>query len=312
MDILINITKSTLEEGFMYAILALGVYITFTVLDFPDMTVDGTVPFGALVSGIMILHGINPWLCCLAAFLAGAAAGSITGLLHVKLKIQPLLCGILVMTGLISINLVVVMKGTSGLTIASFFNSPTIFTTAPATLIPEKIGGYSLRIMIVSLIIAVICKLILDIYLKTKSGLLLRAAGSNEQYVTMLARNPGASKILGLAIGNGFAAFAGAVISHAKKSADVQMGTGMVVIGLASVIIGLSLFRGVHFINSTTKVLLGTLVYKICLSVALALGLPQELLKLLMVVLFVLALVFSNVMENGKKRGIGGLFRVKA
>lgn len=312
MSIVFNIIKATLEEGFMYAVLALGVYITFTVLDFPDMTVDGAVPFGALVSGILILHGANPWLCCLAAFLAGAAAGIVTGLLHVKLKIQPLLCGILVMTALLSVNLVVVMRGTGGLSIASFLNSPTIFSTAPTTVIPEKIGGYSLRIVLVSFVIAMIGKLLLDAYLKTKSGLLLRAAGSNGQYVTMLARNPGTSKILGLAIGNGFAGLAGAVISQAKKSADVQMGTGMVVIGLASVIIGLSLFRGVRFLKATTKVLLGAVIYKICLSVALALGLPQELLKLLMVVLFVLALVFSGVMDKKTKKGKGGFFRVKA
>ena len=311
MDILINLIKSTLEESFMYAILALGVYITFSVLDFPDLSVDGTVPFGALVSGVLILQGVNPWLCCLAAFVAGAAAGSVTGLLHVKLRIQPLLCGILVMTALLSINLVVVMRGTGGSSLASFFNYPTIFNSGLVTLIPERVGPYALRVVILSLVLSVACKLVIDWYLKTKSGLLLRATGSNEQYVIMLARNPGRAKILGLAIGNGFAGLAGAVISQGKQSADTQMGTGMVVIGLASVIIGLSVFRGLRRLKATTKVLLGAVAYKTCLSLALALGLPQELLKLLMVVLFILALVFGVLMDNGKRAGKGGLFRAK-
>ena len=307
MDIVINIVKGTLEEGFMYGILALGVYITFSVLDFPDLSVDGTVPLGALISGILILKGVNPWLCCLAAFAAGAAAGSVTGLLHVKLKIQPLLCGILVMTALLSINLVVVMKGTGGSSLASFIGSPTIFSAGLVTLIPERIGAYALRIMILSLALVLVCKFVIDWYLTTKSGLLLRATGCNQQYVVMLARNPGRAKILGLAIGNGFAGLAGAVISQGKQSADTQMGTGMVVIGLASVIIGLSVFRGLRFFKPTTKVLLGTVTYKTCLSVALALGLPQELLKLLMVILFILALVLSFSMDNSKRKGKGCL-----
>lgn len=303
LDILL-IVIATIEEGLIYALLALGVYITYSVLDFPDLSVDGTVPLGALVTGILILQGVNPWLACLVSFLAGAVAGSVTGLLHVKLRIQPLLCGILVMTALLSVNLVLVLSGTGGMSIASFFTSDTIFSSAPATLIPPKIGGFDLRVMLVSLVLAIFCKLLLDAYLKTKSGLLLRATGSNQQYVIMLARNPGTSKILGLAIGNGFAALAGAVIAQGKRSADTQMGIGMVVIGLASVIIGMSLFRSVHRMSPTTKVIIGALLYKICLTVALQLGLPQEYLKLLMAVLFVLALMFSTSMgqRNGKGR----------
>lgn len=303
LDILL-ITIATLEEGLIYALLALGVYITYSVLHFPDLSVDGTVPLGALVTGILILQGVNPWLACLVSFLAGAAAGTVTGLLHVKLHIQPLLCGILVMTGLLSVNLVLVLNGTGGMSIASFFTSDTIFSSAPATLIPEKVGGFDLRVVLVSLVLAVLCKLLLDAYLKTKSGLLLRATGSNEQFVVMLARNPGTSKILGLAIGNGFAGLAGAVIAQGKRSADTQMGVGMVVIGLASVIIGISLFHSVRFMKPTTKVIIGALLYKVCLTAALQLGLPQEYLKLLMAVLFVVALVFSTSMGqiNGKNR----------
>lgn len=296
-----NILKVTIEEGMMYAVLALGVYITFSILDFPDLSVDGTVPLGATLSGVMILAGINPWICCIVSFAAGAVAGSITGLLNVKLKIRPLLCGILVMTALLSINLVLMMAGTDGMSIASFFSGETIFNTAPASAIPASIGGFQLRGAILLIVLVVIFKIVMDLYLKTKSGLLLRAAGNNQQYVKMLGKDPGMMKVLGLALGNGFAALAGSLIAQQKGSADLQMGTGMVVIGLASVIIGTSLFRKVRFMKGTTKVIIGAVIYKACLAVALALGLPTEYLKLLMAVLFTIALVAGGLMN--KKRG---------
>ncbi len=302
MTEILNILKVTLEEGFMYALLAFGVYITYSILDFPDLSVDGTVPFGAVITGVLITKGVNPWLCALLAFLVGALAGSVTGLLHVKLKIRPLLCGILVMTALLSLNLVIVMAGTGGASIVSFFNLPTIFSSLPASVIPQKILGFQLTALFVTLLLAVLCKLGLDAYLATKSGLLLRATGSNQQYVTMLARDPGRMKVLGLAIGNGFAGFAGSIIAQQKGSADLQMGTGMVVIGLASVIIGLSLFKKVRFLRATTKVLLGALIYKACLSAALLLGLPTQYLKLLMAVLFTVALVSSNIMKKSARK----------
>ena len=302
MQELLNILKVTMEEGLMYALLAFGVYITYSILDFPDLSVDGTVPFGAVITGVLILKGVNPWLCAVIAFAVGAAAGCVTGLLHVKLKIRPLLCGILVMTALLSINLVIIMAGTGGASIVSFFKAETIFSSKPASLLPQSIGGMQLTTVIVALILAVVCKYLLDAYLGTKSGLLLRAAGSNEKYVTMLARDPGVSKIIGLAIGNGFAALAGSIIAQQKGSADLQMGTGMVVIGLASVIIGLSLLKKVRFLRDTTKVLFGALIYKACLSVALMLGLPTQYLKLLMAVLFTAALVGSTMFAKGRNK----------
>lgn len=294
MNVLLNVFKVTLEEGFMYAILAMGVYITYSILDFPDLSVDGTMPFGALLTGVLIIHGVNPWMCILLSFLLGALAGAVTGILHIKFKIRDLLCGILVYTSLLTVNLVVVDKGTGGMSIASFFRQPTIFNTFPATLIPETVKGFSLRILIVSFALAVVIKLILDIYLKTKSGLLLRAAGDNPRYVTLLAQDSGKSKVLGLCLGNGLAAVSGSVIAQSKGSADPQMGVGMVVLGLASVIIGLSLFKKFSFMKATTMVILGSVAYKACLSGALALGLPTNYLKLLMAVIFTAAIVLSR------------------
>lgn len=303
MDILLNVFKVTLEEGFMYAILAIGVYITYSVLDFPDLSVDGTMPLGAIITGVLILKGVNPWLCIIISFILGGTAGAVTGVLHVKFKIRDLLCGILTYTSLLTVNLVVISAGTGGMSVASFFNKPTIFNTFPATLIPDELCGYSLRILIVSFAITFIAKIILDLYLKTKSGLLLRATGNNPQYVTMLAEHPGKSKILGLCIGNGFAAVAGSVIAQGKGSADPQMGAGMVVIGLASVIIGISLFKRFSFMKATTMVILGSIAYKACLSIALALGLPTNYLKLLMAVIFTAAIVLSrfSVRRSGQK-----------
>ena len=278
MDILLNIFRVTLEEGLMYALLAMGVYITYSILDFPDLSVDGTMPMGAVVTAVLIIAGVNPWLCLLISFVLGMLAGTVTGLLHVKLGIRPLLCGIIVYTAMLSINLVILFKGNNGITVASFFRKPTIFNSGIAASLPAE-----WRITIISLILVVIFKIAMDFYLETKSGLLLRAVGDNEKYVTMLARDPGKAKILGLAIGNGF---------------------GMVFLGLASVIIGLSIFKNVKFMKPTTMVILGSLLYKACLTIALALNLPTEYLKLLMAVLFTIALVFSEKLpvKNKLKR----------
>ncbi len=252
---------------------------------------------GAIVTAVLIIHGMNPWLCLVITFLLGMACGAVTGLLHVKLNIRPLLCGIIVYTAMLSLNLVILFKGNNGITVASFFKKPTIFNSGIAEFFPEK-----WKIVILSLILVVICKIIMDFYLKTKSGLLLRATGDNERYVTMLAKDPGYTKILGLAIGNGFAALSGCVIAQQKGSADQQMGVGMVVLGLASVIIGLSVFKKVTFMKATTMVILGSILYKAFLSAALAMNLPTEYLKLLMAVLFTLALVFSEKFKGKKKR----------
>ena len=300
----LNIIKVVLEEGFKYAILALGVYLSYSILDFPDLSVDGKMPLGAIVSSILILKGFDPWLSLLIAFGFGLLAGCLTGVLHVKLKLQPLLSGILVYTLLLSINLVLIKFGTGGQSIASIFGQKTIFNSGAANILPSTVGGMSIRKLIVLAIFVIVLKILMDLYLKTKSGMLLRATGSNQQYVVMLAKNPGMTKILGLAIGNGLAAISGAVIAQSTETANTTMGVGMVVFGLSSVIIGLSLFKRVGFMKATTMVILGTIIYKACLQIAVVIGLPSEYNKLLMAVLFVIALVFSGTLQgkSGKRR----------
>ena len=301
----LNLIKVVFEEGFKYAILALGVYLTYSILDFPDLSVDGTMPLGAIVSCVLILHNVNPWLSLLVAFGCGLVAGCITGLLYVKLKLEPLLSGILTYTTLLSINLVLIKFGTGGQSIASIFGKKTIFNSGVANVLPSAVGGINVRKLIVLAILVVILKLIIDWYLKTKSGMLLRATGSNQHYVVMLAENPGANKILGLAIGNGLSAISGAVIAQSTETANTTMGVGMVVFGLSSVIIGLSVFKKVGFMKATTMVVFGTIIYKACLQIAVVIGLPSEYNKVLMAVLFVLALVFSGTLKEktSRKRG---------
>ena len=254
MDILLGLVVNILEEGLIYGVMAMGVYITYKILDFPDLSVDGTFPLGACVTAVLITLGVNPWLACLGAFACGAAAGCVTGLLHVKLHISDLLSGILVMTGLYSINLLI----TGGQATVQFYNKPTIFTAGPAALLPA--GMRTWRVTVVALVTVVIVKLLLDAYLRTKSGLLLRATGSNAQYVISLGRDPGKMKILGLAIGNGCAAMSGGLLSQQTETANIASGTGMMVMALASVIIGTSLFRRVRFVKATAAVVLGSIL----------------------------------------------------
>jgi len=296
MDIVLGLLNNILEEGLIYGIMAMGVYISYSVLNFPDLSVDGTFPLGMCITAALISAGANPLLACLAAFVCGALAGCATGLLHVALNITNLLSGILTMTAMWSINLVI----TNGRAVLSYYNFDTIFNTGLARLLPETL--FPFRVVIIAAICAAFMKLLLDAYLKTKSGLLLRAAGDNQQFVISISRDPGKMKIIGLAIGNGYTALAGSILSQQSESANINSGTGMVVMALASVIIGTSIFSRIKFIKPTTMAVLGAILYKACLSVAMQLGLPTNYLKLLMSVIFIIALVSSNFLSKGGNR----------
>ena len=290
MSILIGV----LEEGLVYAIMALGVYITYKILDFPDLSVDGTFPLGGAVTVTLILAGVNPVLTLFLAFLAGAAAGLVTGLIHVKLRVRDLLSGIIVMTALYSLNLRIAGKAN-----VPIFSQETIFDNAFLnSIIPESISPFTVLIILV--IIVLVCKLLLDFYLNTKSGYLLRAAGDNETLVTSLAKDKGMVKILGLSIANGFAALAGCIYCQQKGFFEISMGTGTMVIGLANVIIGTKLFRKFGAVKATTAVIVGSIVYKGCVSIAIAMGMAASDLKLITSALFLVILVISNG-RKGKK-----------
>lgn len=300
-----------LEEGLVYAIMALGVYITYKILDFPDLSVDGTFPLGAAVTAAGIANGlpfigtISPVAALFISFTVGALAGCITGLIHVKLKVRDLLSGIIVMTALYSINLRIAGKAN-----LPIFSKETIFSNSFLSAhVPEAASPFIVTIIL--LVIVMICKVLLDAYLQTRSGYLLRAVGDNDVLVTSLAKDKGLVKIVGLAIANGFAALAGSVYCQQKGFFEISIGTGTMVIGLANVIIGTQLLKRVGFIRSTTAVIIGSIVYKACVSIALLLndlhiaGLDLSIpvtasdLKLITSVLFLIILVVSP--SGGKK-----------
>ena len=283
---------SILEQGLIYGILSLGIYITYKILDFPDLTVDGSFPLGAAVTALLITRGVNPYLTLVAAFLVGVIAGLCTGLIHVKCKVRDLLSGIIMMTALWSINLRV--AGTANVPL---FSQKTIFKNDVIDkVVPEALSKYSTLIMI--LIIAIFCKILLDLYMKTQSGYLLRAVGDNDKLVTSLAKDQGNVKILGLAIANGLVALAGCVFCQEERVFEISSGTGAMVIGLASVIIGTSIFKNLTFMKTTTAVLVGSVIYKACVAIALRSFEPQDM-KLITAVLFLVILVLS--MERKKK-----------
>lgn len=289
-----SIVLGILEEGLIYAVMALGVYITYKILDFPDLSVDGTFPMGAAVTAALILKGVHPAATLAAAFLIGALAGCVTGIIHVKLKVRDLLAGIIVMTGLYSINLRIA-GGKSNLPI---FSRETIFENAfLESHVPAALAPYTA--VLILFVIAAVCKVVLDLYLNTRSGYLLRAVGDNDVLVTSLAKDKGMVRMLGLALANGFVALAGSIYCQHKGFFEITMGTGTMVMGLASVMIGTKLLRRVESIKTTTAVIFGTIVYKACVSLAIALGMEASDLKLVTAVLFLGILVLSG--NKGKK-----------
>ena len=287
---------TVLELGLIYGIMALGVYITYTILDFPDLSVDGTFPLGIAVCTVMLRNGQNPWLALVLAMLAGAVAGMFTGFLHVKLKIRNLLCGILTMTALYSVNYNIVGKASETLNI----NVGTIFSQTN-TLFGGVLGGFNKLIVI--LVIAAAAKLALDWYLRTKSGFLLRSVGDNEGLVVTLGKNPGSVKIIGLAVSNALVALSGALYCQYIRSFNVGSGTGTVVMGLAAVIIGTAALKKLKFLGITTTVIIGMILYKACIQVALIIGIPSADNNLIITILFILTLVL-NEFKPGKKKKV--------
>lgn len=288
MEIMLN----TLELGLIFAIVSQGVYITYRILDFPDLSVDGTFPLGAAVTAAVLIKGGNPFVACLLALAAGAVAGLITGLLHVKLKITNLLSGILVMIALYSINLRVMGEKSN----IPLFKEDRIFSD-------------TIKPIIIIAIFVLLVKLALDLFLKTKLGFMLRAVGDNEQLVTSLSVNKDKIKVIGLMISNAIVALAGSLMAQYQKSADVGMGTGVVVMGLAAVIMGESVFGKLRFMKATTTALLGSVIYRAAVALTFRLGLNAIDLKLITAIIVIIALSFNNKsfsFKFRKKVSVGG------
>ncbi len=291
----VNALPSTLEQGLIYALLALGILITYSILDFPDLTVDGSFPLGGAVSTICVVRGVNPLLALLAALVSGAVAGLCTGLIHVKLRVRDLFSGIIMMTALYSINLHI--AGESAL-VSIPRKAVTLFRNNPvADRLPSAFST-----LILAAIVVLLIKCLLDGFMKTRAGYLLRAVGDNETVVTSLAKNKGTVKILGLMIANGLAALSGGVLCQQQRMFEISMGTGAMVLGLASVIIGMNLLGKLSFVKNTTAVIVGAVIYKMCVSLAIACGLGASDLKLITSALFLLILCTGLIQKKAVKK----------
>ncbi|MDY2627206.1 MAG: ABC transporter permease [Lachnospiraceae bacterium] len=281
-----TLVLSVLEQGLIYSIMAMGVYITYKILDFPDMTVDGSFPMGAAIAAVMISKDINPLITLPICFAAGVLVGICTGVIHVKMGVRDLLAGIIMFTGLYSVNLRI--AGRANLPI---YNKVTIFENKLTAALPEVLSPY--HNLVIILVFTLLVKYILDWYLRTRSGFLLRAVGDNETIVTAMGIDQGRVKILGLALANGMVCMSGCIFAQQQRYFDISMGTGTVVIGLASVIIGTSLFKNASFLRATSSVIIGSLIYKACVAVAIRYMDSQDL-KLVTAVLFLIILVLGR------------------
>ncbi|MBD7970025.1 ABC transporter permease [Paenibacillus gallinarum] len=277
-------TPKAIELGLLYGLMALGVYITFRILDFPDLTVDQSFTTGGAIAAVMITAGHAPWVATLAAFGGGVAAGACTGLLHTKGKINGLLSGILMMIALYSINMRI-LKAPN----VSLINTDTLFT-----------GASPLYFM---LIISFAVILLLDVFFKTNLGLALRATGDNERMIRSFGANTDTTKLVGISLSNGLVALSGAFIAQQSGFADISMGIGMIVIGLASVIIGEAIIGKRSIFWAIVSVILGSVVYRIVVMLAYRIEwLETSDLKIITAVIVILALLIPSTQRKIKQK----------
>lgn len=287
---------SILEQSLILGIMVLGVYITYRVLDFPDLSTDGTFPLGAAVVAVLLIKGISPLWALLIAGLAGAIAGAITGILHTKLKITNLLSGILVMTGLYSVNLRIMGKSNIHL-----FNVKHIFNMNILNFRDSGFIGENIKLVILGIILIVITTL-LALLFKTKYGFILRALGDNENLVSSLGVDEKLLKISGLAIGNALIAISGGLFAQFQGFADVSMGTGIVIVGLASIILGELVCGKMKIISPLIAILVGGILYRTVIAVSLDLGLNASDLKLL-TSLIIITIIGTKVLTEKIRKG---------
>ncbi len=289
-----GILVGILIEGLIYSIVSFGVYITYKILDFPDMTVDGSFPLGMSITATLTLMGFSPIYTLLISFILGIIAGILTGIIHVKLKVGDLLSGIIMMIALYSINLRI-----AGRPNLPFFNKDTLFRN---DLFISIFGPNNRPIttIVVLLVIVIIVKILLDLFLSTKRGYLLRTVGDNETLITQLAIDKGNIKIMGLAIANGIVAFAGSIYAHDRSFFEISAGTGTLVIAVSNVIIGMQIMNKFHNIKPTTAVIIGSLLYRAVISIAISIGLEARDLKLITAILLLIILILNKFKSTSK------------
>ncbi|QRO14106.1 ABC transporter permease [Moraxella osloensis] len=289
-----------LESGLIYALVALGVYISFRVLDFPDLTADGSFPLGGAVAGVAIIAGVNPWLACIFGMLAGGVAGLVTAWLHVKLGILQLLSSILVMVALYAVNLRIMQAPNLPL-----LGEPTIFDE----LVTDS-NGYWMRCVVIGGVV-IAAKFFLDWFFSTEMGLAMRATGSNLRMSQAQGIATSRSILLGMAISNGLIALAGAIFVQTQGGADISIGVGTIVIGLAAVIIGETILPAKKMRWITLSAIVGAILYKFFIQIALsndtlrAIGFGPQDVNLVTALLVVIALILpkikSKILSNRHK-----------
>ncbi len=289
MDIILGIIQISLEQGLAYALVALGVVISFRILAFPDLTVDGSFVLGGAVVARMIVQGYPPLTGIIAAILIGFVAGCATGLLNTRLKINSLLAGILVMTILYSVNLRVMGRSNTPL-----LNYVTLLTPF------EKMEMRWLAVTLFFGVVVFACKFLTDLFLHTELGLAMRATGDNEQMIRTLGVNTDNMTVLGLGISNAFVALSGALVAQHQGFADIGMGIGMIVAGLAAIIIGETLLRAKSVGMNTFAAIVGSFVYRLTITLGLWLGLAPTDLKMATGAMVILALGFP-ALKKGKE-----------
>lgn len=285
-----NLIISTIAQGLLWALLALGVFITFRILDVADLTVEGSFPMGAAISAVLITMGVNPWLTVVIAGIGGMIAGAVTGWIHTKLKIPALLAGILTMIALYSVNLHIMGKAN-----ISLLRMDTVYSAIHSMGVSNAVA-----LTIIGIVVTVVVGLFLFWFFGTELGTSIRATGVNPQMIRAQGVNTDTMIVLGLLLSNGFVAVSGALIAKSQGFADIGMGVGTIVIGLASVIIGevlfasssvvRKLFGNSSFVLSLVAVVFGSIIYRIVIATVLYLGMPPNDLKLFTAILVALAL----------------------
>ena len=280
-----TVVTSALELGFIYALVALALFLSFRILNIADMTTDGSFTLGCAVSATVAVAG-HPWLALPAAMIAGAAAGSVTAMLQTKCRVPSILAGIITNTGLYTVNLAVMGFSSN----VNMLRTTTIFSLL----------GPQLKI-VPAAVISVTAAVLIVLFLNTRVGLSIRATGDNPDMVRASSINTGFTITLGLCISNSLTALSGAVLAQYQKTADINLGTGMVIIGLASLIIGETIFRSRSLWLKALGALVGCIVYRFIIAVALRLDVPSECLKLVSAIIVALAIALPNIKKKGAR-----------
>ena len=279
----ITVVTSALELGFIYSLVALALFLSFRILNIADMTTDGSFTLGCAVSATVAVAG-HPWLALPAAMIAGAAAGSITAMLQTKCRVPSILAGIITNTGLYTVNLAVMGFSSN----VNMLRTATIFSAV----------GPQMR-LVPAAVISMTAAILIVLFLNTRLGLSIRATGDNPDMVRASSINTGFTITVGLCISNALTALSGAVLAQYQKTADINLGTGMVIIGLASLIIGETIFRSRSLWLKALGALVGCIVYRFIIAIALRLDIPSECLKLVSAIIVALAIALPNIKKKG-------------